>query len=374
LNKDDVQPEFPLAINRCRECYHVQLTHAVNPDLMFKDYLYVSGTSKTMDNHFKWFSKYSLEYYTNMNDKMQPRNVLDIGCNDGSQLNHYKELGVSTFGVDPAENLYEISSKNHNMYCGYFDQKYVDDHQGQSFDIIVAQNVFAHNYDPLTFLRNIKQMMNGNSLLFIQTSQADMIKNNEFDTIYHEHISFYNINSMNELCKRVGVNLIDATKCPLHGNSYIFVISIGTNRSANIDNLIKMEANAGLMSEHTYREYAIKCNNVSKDFYKAIVDAQDRGFKVIGYGAAAKGMTLLNYSKAPLDLIVDDNPLKQNRWTPGSSIRIIAFDDLPHNPDIEVMFVPLAWNFFEEITTKIKSKRNNPNDRFMRYFPRVSIS
>ena len=124
----------------------------------------------------------------------------------------------------------------------------------QNLDIIVAQNVFAHNYDPKGFLTAARNLMTENSLLFVQTSQADMIKNNEFDTIYHEHISFYNINSMNELCKRSCMYIVDVIKCPLHGNSYIFVISKNKNmsRPANIANHIAMEKKAGLLSEQTY--------------------------------------------------------------------------------------------------------------------------
>jgi SAM-dependent methyltransferase len=372
-NKDDKQKKFPLAINHCKDCFHVQLTHAVDPDLMFKDYLYVSGTSKTMDEHFKWFSRYAIEYYNTMNNFSAPRNILDIGCNDGSQLNHFKDLNVVTHGVDPAENLYEISSKNHDMYCGYFDEKYVDAIPN-SYDMIIAQNVFAHNFDPLTFLRNARQIMNGSSLLFIQTSQADMIVNNEFDTIYHEHVSFYNINSMNELCNRAGLHLIDVIKCPLHGNSYIFVVSPVASRKANIENLIEMERKAGLLNEETYEKYALKCESIVGDLIFALNGAEEDGYILVGYGAAAKGMTLLNYADIHLDYIIDDNPLKQNRYTPGMSIPIVSCDVLSEfHEKNKIIFIPLAWNFFDEIKSKIKTRRNNNNDLFLKYFPDVGF-
>lgn len=373
-NKDDKQEKFPLAINHCIDCFHVQLTHAVNPDLMFKDYLYVSGTSQTMDVHFKWFSKYAVEYYRTMNSYFLPRNVLDIGCNDGSQLNHFKQLGVVTHGIDPAENLYETSSKDHHITCGYFDDQYVSRRFG-SFDLIVAQNVFAHNFDPYTFLKNVRRCMNGSSLLFIQTSQADMIVNNEFDTIYHEHVSFYNINSMNELCKRANLYLVDVTKCPLHGNSYIFVISINEHnaRPANIENLIAMERKAGLLLEETYERYADKCRSLVHDLICALDGAKADGYTLIGYGAAAKGMTLLNYADIiDLDYIIDDNPLKQNRYTPGTSIPIVSCDILTQfKEDDKIIFIPLAWNFFDEIKNKIRAKRDNKKDLFLKYFPEV---
>lgn len=376
LNQNEKQTTFPLAINRCQDCCHVQLTHAVNPDLMFKDYLYVSGTSKTMDEHFKMFSRYSIEYWMMINQGSLPKSVFDIGCNDGSQLNHYSKF-VKTFGIDPAENLHELSSKNHNVYCDYFDENFINNKKEESYDIIVAQNVFAHNYDPVTFLKTAKKIMNETSLLFIQTSQANMILNNEFDTIYHEHISFYNIKSMQKLCTRVGLNLIDVTKCPLHGTSYIFVISNSVDRSYNIDNLVHMEHNTGLYDPETYVTYADNCNSIV-DLLKSHVEwARSEGHYVVGYGAAAKGMTLLNYAgfnQDDFDFIVDDNELKQGRFTPGSSIPIVSSDKITEIPDqARVMFIPLAWNFFDEIKSKILEKRNNNNDMFIRYFPEVKV-
>lgn len=372
INRDEEQKNYPLAINHCKNCHHVQLTHAVNPDLMFKDYLYVSGTSQTMKEHFKWFADFSTEYYKFANDDLPPISVLDIGCNDGSQLDHYK---IRTYGIDPAENLYEQSSKNHKIYLGYFDPSFLKIKTEVNYDILLAQNVFAHNYDPLTFLQTAKHIMLHSSLLFIQTSQADMIVNNEFDTIYHEHISFYNINSMNELCKRAGLHLIDVVKCPLHGNSYIFVVSLVDKRPAHINNLIQMERKIGLLNDETYKIYADKCNATVNEMKDKIQTYRNNGYTVVGYGAAAKGMTLLNYSNIELEFIVDDNPLKQNRYTPGSSIPIVSSDKLSMlDKNKAILFVPLAWNFFDEIRTKIKSIKSGNDDRFLKYFPNSKVT
>ena len=391
--KDEVQPEFPLAINHCRDCFHVQLTHAVNPDLMFKNYLYVSGTSKTMNEHFKWFADYTKEVFF-MHNRRYLSSVLDIGCNDGSQLDAFKRNGrneyiepIDTFGVDPAENLSHISSKKgHVISVGYFNSMWVTENPGV-YDIIVAQNVFAHNKDPIGFLRAARMAMEEDTLLFIQTSQADMILNGEFDTIYHEHISFYNIQSMYKLCKRLGMYLVDVTKCPLHGNSYIFTISKHPrhSRPANISNLIEMERKAGLYTEETYIRYAERANEIAKELKNTLSGLRthfshqtkhprsDHIF--VGYGAAAKGMTLLNYTGIKLDYIIDDNPMKQGKFTPGSSIPIVGaniMDDWKTNT--AVVFVPLAWNFFDEIRSKIKERRDNPYDLFVRYFPEVRVT
>lgn len=374
--KDTSQEEqetFPLAINRCQHCYHVQLTHAVNPELMFKNYLYVSGTSKTMDEHFKWFADFTIEYFQSIIHK-DPENVFDIGCNDGSQLRHYKNFELDTYGIDPAENLAQKSMfRGHKIFVDFFDANFILKN-GSEYDIITAQNVFAHNYDPYTFMLCAKKIMHRDSLFFIQTSQADMIMNNEFDTIYHEHISFYNINSMNELCKRSDMFLVDVIKCPLHGNSYIFVVSKNplNARSAHIYNLIEMERKQGLLSDDTYVKYAEKCNSVV-DILQKIVNGNKPFYKIVGYGAAAKGMTLLNYSGIHMDYIIDDNPLKQGKFTPGSNIEICSIDRLD-DETVPIMFIPLAWNFFNEIKSRIKTKRDNHNDRFCTYFPKIEVS
>lgn len=372
--KEETEKYFPLAINRCDTCFHVQLTHAVNPDLMFKNYLYVSGTSITMQEHFKWFANYSYEYYK-LITATKPTRVLDIGCNDGSQLNQYRELGMNTSGIDPALNLYDTSSKKHLVFPVYFDSKFIEKNITE-YDIIVAQNVFAHNFSPIEFLINAKKIMDNDSLLFIQTSQADMIKNNEFDTIYHEHISFYNIKSMQALVKRAGLFLIDVTKCPLHGNSYIFVISRNSlvDRPSNISNLITMEKKLGLYSPETYEKYAKKCNGIVSEL-KAVVEeyTSEHNRLVVGYGAAAKGMTLLNYAKIPMAYIVDDNPLKQGLFTPGRNIPIVDSSKLVIDNDKPMLFIPLAWNFFEEIKNKIKRSRDNKDDLFCTYFPEVLV-
>lgn len=370
---EEVQETFPLAVNLCTDCYHLQLTDVVNPEILYKDYLYVSGTSQTMKDHCKWFADFVLEQLP-----LWPlKKVLDIGCNDGTQLDAFQKLNFSTWGVEPAKNLVAISQKNHTVYPDFFENC---DIKG-FFGVITAQNVFAHNTNPLAFLEKAKKHLDHDGLLFIQTSQADMIINNEFDTIYHEHISFYNINSMNVLCKRAGLNLLNVVKCPLHGNSYIFVIGKGFNtngtylpRTAHIENLIAMEAKTGLYNRETYTEYAKKCQTLVTELKSRIefYTRNEIGYLAIGYGAAAKGMTLLNYANIKLDFIVDDNPFKQGKFTPGLGIPIVPSSKL--NDVGTSLFVPLAWNFFDEITDKIIKQRNNDYDLFVRYFPRVQIT
>lgn len=363
--KEEPQEEYPLAINRCNHCYHVQLTHQVNSELMFKNYAYVSGTAKTQLEYFDWFVDHIVKVYGST-----PKTVLDIGCNDGSFLNAWGGTGTTTYGVDPAENLYPISSKNHSVHCGFFTGS---EFGNVNFDIITCMNAFAHNANQLELMKNIRERMNDDSLLFCTTSQANMILNGEFDTIYHEHLSFYNIKSARELGKRSGLNLIDVMKHPIHGTSYIFVFSKTKEANVKIEGYILEEENMGLYDPDTYVEYAEKCYKVADKFAETIRKYRERGITIVGYGAPAKGNTLMNFANEGPDFILDDSPFKQMKYTPGMSIPIYppAYLTLNYYEKDTVCFVPLAWNFYDEIKQNILKLRLKHmfKDIFVRYFP-----
>lgn len=365
---EETEPTFPLRLNICEDCTHLQLSHAVNPDLLFKNYLYVSGTSQTLRDYFDWFAKRTLEYF-----ETPPTTVLDIACNDGSQLNSFKALGFKTYGIDPAENLHPLSSANHDVVCDYFNDKYSYHYGSKNLDIITAQNVFAHNSYPLEFLKQCKEIMHDRSRLFIQTSQADMIQNNEFDTIYHEHLSFFNSSSMSALAARAGLHIIDIQKTPIHGNSYVFVMAKNASARLSVQHQLDQEQDQGLQDMDIYLAYAKDCQKVIADLNDTIAHYRALGYVIVGYGAAAKGMTLLNFGQTSLDYIIDDNPLKQGLYTPGMNIPIVSIDLLKELTEKQVAFVPLAWNFFKEIKGKIKSNRDVASDVFIKYFPKIKV-
>jgi SAM-dependent methyltransferase len=351
---DEAEHIYPLGINYCMDCTHIQLTHVVDPDKLFKHYLYVSGTTKTLKDYFDWFVDFTGKY-------TEGKKVLDIACNDGTQLDSYKTKGFTTYGIDPAENLYPASSKNHSIVCDYFTSAEQFD---TKFDIITAQNVFAHNSYPKEFLESCKDALDTNGCIFIQTSQADMVANNQFDTIYHEHISFFSVKSFCALAHRAGLNVIDVTRTPIHGTSFVFVLSKDLP-----DQSEKFIAEEQTLTYRTMLKYASNCIRIAKET-KAMVEAlQKQGIKVIGYGAAAKGNTFLNFSKFNLDYIVDDNNLKHNKFSPGSKIPILHPDTL-FGEEGEICVVPLAWNFFDEIKSKVLSRKSDKIN-FLKYFPEV---
>ena len=363
---DQVQDRYPLAVNLCHDCFHLQLSHTVAPEIIYKNYLYATGTNQTIQIYSKWFANFVKEYIGSSGS------VLDIGCNDGTQLNYFKDIGFDTYGIDPAENLHERSKSNHNVVCDFFGPGAVPK-LFNDYTAITAQNVFAHNPSPFDFLMSCRQLMQENTLLFVQTSQADMVLNNEFDTIYHEHINFFNANSMRALAQRAGLHLIDVVKTPIHGNSYIFVLSLQNSRPHHVQNIIDMEA--PLLQLDTYQTWRDIVESNIKTLKTQLDLFRSQGRVLVGYGAAAKGNTLLNYSNIQLDFIIDDNPLKQGKFTPGTATSIVSIDILDKYSDQNnLVFVPLAWNFFTEIKQRIKNKRTNPTDVFVKYFPTVEVS
>jgi 2-polyprenyl-3-methyl-5-hydroxy-6-metoxy-1,4-benzoquinol methylase len=365
-NNDEEQEEFPLKINVCSKCFHVQLSVVVNPDLMFKDYLYVSGTSKTLHSYFEDFAKMCQEYSRGR------RTVLDIACNDGTQLDKFARLGWQTYGVDPAKNLYPLSSKNHEIICNYWSEE-VAGQMYEVYDAIIAQNVFAHTNEIHGFLEACSHVADENTNIFIQTSQANMIVNNEFDTIYHEHLSFFNTKSMKKCANLNGYSLVDVFSADIHGGSYVFVLRLGEHNEIIAKRRIRSEKEQGLYNLETYVEYAKKCIKVTKDFNDELKKFKAKGYKTVGYGAAAKGNTFLNFAQADLDYIVDDNELKWGLHTPGRNIPIKDPAVLAEEEPEKLLVVPLAWNFFDEISQRANEITNSELS-FIRYFPEVRVT
>lgn len=360
---EEMETKFPLAINFCEICTHTQLSVAVDPDLLFRDYLYVSGTTKTLKRYFEDFATLVEMRLCAEQSTYERKNVLDVACNDGTQLDFLKKRGFYTHGIDPARNLYPISSKNHNVVCDYLNEKSIKSFN-KKFAAIVAQNVFAHTSNPYQFLVDCKSQLEYNGLVFIQTSQADMFKNKEFDTIYHEHISFFSVKSFAALARRAGFYLIEVIRQPVHGTSFVFVLS--PLRIADSTTFSNQEIT---LTQSFMEDYVSNCKEIAVKTKEKILKYKEQGYKVIGYGAAAKGNTFLNFADIDLDYIVDDNALKQGLFTPGKKIPILSPDVISQETG-KLCVVPLSWNFFAEIKEKVL-ERKDKNIVFLKYFPVV---
>jgi 2-polyprenyl-3-methyl-5-hydroxy-6-metoxy-1,4-benzoquinol methylase len=346
---------YPLELQYCEECTHVQLTVSVDPDELFKNYIYVSGTTSTGKQHFSDFVDITETYVPKIT------NVLDIACNDGSQLEFYKQKGYSTFGIDPAENLLDLSSNHGTIICDYLTADNIKSF-GVEFDVIIAQNVFAHLTYTKDFLKYSASCLSDAGAIFIQTSQANMIFNGEFDTVYHEHLSFFSPRSMQALARSAGLVLVDIQMPSIHGTSYIFVLrKHGTEMY--LDQFPEV-------TKQVVEKFSAKVSAVTSAVVAMVDSLKASGYTVVGYGAAAKSNTFLNYSKISLDYIVEDNALKQGLLTPGTNIPIVSPTHLV-NDTRPLVVVPLAWNFYSEIKQKVLAICKSAT--MLRYYPSILL-
>ena len=361
--------EFPLKLNRCAICFHAQLSVAVDPNLLFSNYLYASGTASTLQEYFEYFVEKYLDA-EGVNLK-----VLDIASNDGSFLKVAKRHGHRVLGLDPAANLLGQAHANGvETVCGFWPGDFLA-FVGE-LDVIVAMNVFAHVQDPLDFLLACKSKMAEDGVLLIQTSQAKMIELGQFDTMYHEHISFFNTKSMVALANRAGLVITDVIYEDIHGISYVWKFRKQGEMISISNNVIAHENEARLFVDETYQNFSNKAHTSSKRASDYLIECRKKGMKIIGYGVAAKGNTFIKYSNLQLDFMVDDNLLKQNKYTPGMNYKIFKPEIICEIAEPICFLVP-AWNFKEEISKNIENFRAghaNFADEIITYFPEFQVT
>ncbi len=361
---------YPLRMKVCTSCWHSQLSESVDPAEMFEHYLYVSDTSKTLNEYFEWCKQYILtEVYDDIGNV---KNCLEIACNSGLFLEKFRKEGIECVGVDPAKNLRELSVKRGlDVIVDYWNQDVCDTvvRERGKFDLILAFHVLPHVQDPVAFVKTCADALSDNGRIFIQTSQCDMFRNNEFDVIYHEHSSYFTARSIQKLAEVCGLKVSSIVKTEIHGMSYLF--SLSKNKSSYaINDFIRQDTAMGIYERDNYRKFGEKADEIRQKLLIGLNDLKSDGYTLIGYGAAAKGMTLLNYMDFKLDMIIDDNPMKQSYKTPGQNITIYPIDVLKtFDPGSKICIIPLAWNFFNEIKERISKTIPMEGLVFVRYFP-----
>ncbi len=356
-HKGEEQPYFPLLVNYCTSCWHSQLSCVIDPDLMFKNYLYVSGTTETFRNHCYKLAEDAVARSIGLS-------VLDVAANDGTLLNYFRSLGCQVHGVDPAENLRELTaSQGIEVTVDYWRE---DIDLGKKFDIITGTNVFAHVHDSIGFLKACHRHLNDNGLLILEFPYCrKMLENGEFDTIYHEHLSYFLVTPFVRLINRLGGFYIeDVLLTPIHGGSIRFYLRIGNREHGKkVSDMIVAEQQ--MLCQETFLAFAKRVESQKVDLKKLLSSLP----KVIGYGASAKGNTMLNTFAIDLAYIVDDNPLKWGYFTPGRNIPIA-------NPVVlaaeeELCILLLAWNFAEEIKKRVARIRRGKPTTYITYVPNV---
>jgi nucleoside-diphosphate-sugar epimerase/2-polyprenyl-3-methyl-5-hydroxy-6-metoxy-1,4-benzoquinol methylase len=369
--------KYPLHLFRCMNCFHTQLDYFVDREVLFKNYQYESGTSFTLRKYFSDLAQHYTEVFKDVPDKT----VLELACNDGFQLDEFKERGWKTYGVDPAENLVKRGiSRGHTIEAKFWAKEDIACIKDVSFNLIVAENVLAHVNNPINFLMKCESVMNDDTLLVIQTSQANMYFNNEFDTIYHEHISFFTIRSMMRAVNSVGCHLVNVYKTPIHGTSYVFEIKKGL-KTVDLP-LLKEEEALGLYTNDLYTKYQQNVKDIKTYTLNMLRGYKDRGYSILAFGAAAKGCVFLNYlfdssehELAP-EHVIDESPLKLNKFLSGTLIHVAGMNILEEYTNKKVVMIILAWNFSTEILTKLQSRiKDMPFESFeaVSFLPNTNV-
>lgn len=363
-------PKYPLQVMLCESCFHSQLSVVVDPNEMFKNYLYVSGTTQTFRDHCKALAENAVP-----GDPVRPIKVLDIACNDGTLLGYFKELGCYVQGVDPAENLRHLTAeKGIPVQVGFWGKGAAANLSGK-YDIITGTNVFAHVHDIQSFLEECKVALAECGTVILEFPYCtEMITHCEFDTIYHEHLSYFLVNSFKTIAEKTGFYISDLLRTPIHGGSIRFFLKeniwLEPVEKPNVQKVIEEEQYKGLLNKQTYINFAAEVCQNRTDMQDLVKSLKDQGKKVIGYGASAKGNTMLNFFKLDLDYIVDDNPMKWSLKTPGQNIPIRSPQTMCGEEELYIVI--LAWNFYKEIVERIERVTGRKH-KYVLYVPKVEV-
>ncbi len=356
-NIDKNELKFPLVVCYCKDCSLSQLNVVVNPEILFSNYFYMSSISNTFKTHCNSIALDLVETLKLDQDDL----VVDIASNDGCLLQEFKKMNVKTLGIEPAVNLADLANSNGIKTLNHFwdnkvAQKIAKDYGGAK--VISAFNVFAHVDDVHGFIQNIKTALNDDGMFVIQVPyMIDFLEKHEFDTVYHEHLSYFLLKPLQQILENNGLKIIKVKKYPIHGGT-IEVRAVKNsyetkNMNSNIDDFIIIEKNLGFYNEKSYLNFAKEVQNIKKNLLELIYDLHKQGKKIAAFAASAKGNTLLNYCKidsTSIQYIVDETPTKQGLLTPGGHIPIVPMSYLENNPPDYLLI--LAWNFVEEIMGK----------------------
>jgi SAM-dependent methyltransferase len=365
LAPGSVLDAYPLKLMRCKNCFHSQLSIAVDPARLFREYSYVSGTSETLSNYFEKLTKNIVTRFGS------GKKILDIGSNDGSFLEKFAQSDWLTLGVDPAVNLIpESAARNVITVPTFFDRR-IATLLTDDFDVIVAMNVFAHTQNPLEILNGISRCLADSGRVFIQTSQANMLMTGQFDTVYHEHISFFSVRSMKALLERANLSLVDVSIVPIHGMSYLWEIQKNGIHGSDIQRE-QEEITLGIYGERIYEEFSSLALAKAHEVKSTVIKYREQGFKIVSYGAAAKGNTFINFADITFDYILDDTPQKIGKMSPAGKCMVSDPSILTGIQGPLLVIIP-AWNFGQEIITKIRTLRPNHEDLSLTYFPTTKI-
>jgi hypothetical protein len=375
LQKEDIGKEslYPLNLVYCNDCELLQLDYTVPKETMFKNHTYVSSTTKTLKKHFLELAIENKEQFKLTNDDL----ILDIGGNDGTQLLQYKSIGLeNVLNVESADNIADLSIKSGIKTINeFFNEEVVDKKIGtNTVSLINASGVFFHLEEIHSVIKGIIKCLKDNGVFVVQFMYAGtMVEKLNFDGIYHEHLCYYTLKSLNNLLSPYGLRIFDSYYSEIHSGS---VIAKVCNNNSSFEKTERHEEMLKIDSKYTknsFLEFSKKINNKKHDLKNFIIDLknQSSNIKVYAYGAPAKGNTLLNYfdiDNTLIDKCVEINDLKVGLFLPKTHIPIVK----ENVEDIPDYYLLLSHNFTDEIIEKNKPLIER-GVKFIIPFPKIKI-
>jgi 2-polyprenyl-3-methyl-5-hydroxy-6-metoxy-1,4-benzoquinol methylase len=359
---NSMEPFYPLHARVCERCFLVQLEQYERPEKIFEDYSFFSSFSETWLRHSQKYVEGAIDRF-HLNSKSL---VVEVASNDGHLLQYFQQRGIPVLGVEPAQNVAKAAEeKGVPTLAKFFGVQTAGELHaaGQNADLLVANNVLAHVPDLRDFVAGLKRALKPRGVITLEFPHLlRLIQGNQFDTIYHEHFSYFSFLTAEDILVRQGLTVFDVEEIPTHGGSLrVYACHVEDDSrtpQARVSDLRKLEIVSGIRQLDTYAAFEQKVRETKRSLLRFLVDAKNAAKSVVGYGAPAKGNTLLNYcgvGRDFLDYTVDLSPHKQGHFLPGTHIPI-------HHPDMIRKTRPdyvliLPWNLRAEILEQLKDLR-----------------
>ncbi len=357
------EPKYPLKTFICPKCFLVQLEEFESPQNIFSDYAYFSSFSESWLKHAKEYTDKIVKRFAFNNSHF----VIEIASNDGYLLKNFVEREIPCLGIEPAENVAEVAEKNGvPSIVKFFGVKTATElkNNNQLADLIIGNNVLAHVPDINDFVNGLAIALKENGVITMEFPHLlQLIKNNQFDTIYHEHFSYLSLLAVEKIFSKHNLKIFDVEELSTHGGSLrIYATHIKNSNVSEYSGLFKArndEVVAKLNDLDTYKIFPEKVEKIRTDLLSFFQTVKNKGKQIVGYGAPAKGNTLLNFLNVKSDLLsytVDRSPHKQNHYLPGTRIPIFDPEKIFETKPDYILILP--WNLKDEIIEQMSAIRN----------------